>query len=360
MESGVARRPVPDLVAYRDELRRFVYRSGNLMRPIQELARRRPARVVFAEGEDERTLRAVQTVLDEGTAEPVLVGRRAVIGAKVRALGLRMDLDRSVRVVHPEEDAALFAPLTQLYQRKVGRRGVNPAFAERRVHTRPSVAAALLLETGEADAALLGGRSDWMNEWGHALDIIGKRDEVGRASALTALVLPAGHLFFADTHLLLDPTAEELCEVTCLAAEQVRAFGIVPKVALLSHSSFGSSHAASARRVRQALALVRARAPGLDVDGEMQADAALVPALRALAVADSTLDGPANLLVFPSLDAANIALNLVKAAADGLQIGPMLLGMRRPVHVLVPGVTARGIANLAAIAGAQAATSSVG
>jgi malate dehydrogenase (oxaloacetate-decarboxylating)(NADP+) len=355
MESGVARRPVADLAAYRDELRRFVFRSGNLMRPIQELARRRPARVVFAEGEDERTLRAVQTVLDEGTAEPVLVGRRAAVAAKARALGLRMDLDRSVRVVHPEEDAALFAPLAELYLRKVGRRGITPAQAERRVRTRPSVAAALLLEAGEADAALLGGRADWMREWEHARDIVGKRPEVGRAYGLTALVIPAGHLFFVDTHLRLDPSAEELCEMTCLAAEQVRAFGIAPKVALLSHSSFGASQAPSARRMRQALALIRARAPGLEVDGEMHADAALAPALRALAVADSPLEGAANLLVFPSLDAANIALNLLKAAAEGLQIGPLLLGMRRPVHVLVPGVTARGMANLAAIAAAQAA-----
>jgi malate dehydrogenase (oxaloacetate-decarboxylating)(NADP+) len=353
MESGVARRPIAELDAYRADLRRFVFRSGNLMRPIQERACRRAARVVFSEGEDERTLRAVQTVLDEGTAEPILVGRRAVVEAKARALGLRMDLERSVRVLHPEEDGSLFARLIALYQSRVCRKGITPAAAERRVLSRPSVAGALLLEAGEAEAALLGGRGDWMGEWEHARVVIGKRADVSRAYAMSALIIPAGTLFFVDTHLMLDPTAEQLCEMTCLAAEQVRGFGIAPKVALLSHSSFGGSGAPSAQRMRRALALIRAAAPDLEVDGEMHGDAALVPAIRARAVPDPRLEGAANLLVFPSLDAANICFNLVKATADGLQLGPMLLGMQKPVHVLAPSVTARGIANLAAIASAQ-------
>jgi malate dehydrogenase (oxaloacetate-decarboxylating)(NADP+) len=355
MESGVARRPIADLDAYRTELTRFVFRSGNLMRPVQELARRHPARVVFAEGEDERTLRAVQTVLDEGTAEPILVGRRAVIEARARAMGLRMDLAGSVRVLDPVADEEVFAPLVALYKAKVGRRGITPAAAERRVASRPTVAAALLLESGQADAALVGGRGDWMGEWEHALAIIGKRPEVSRAYALSAVITQGATLFFVDTHLLLDPTAEQLCEMTLLAAEEVRGFGITPKVALLSHSSFGSSGAEGARKMRAALKLIRAAAPGLEVDGEMHGDAALVPAIRARAVPDPRLEGTANLLVFPNLDAANIAFNLVKAVSDGLQVGPMLLGMNRPVHVLVPSVTARGMANLAAVAGSQAA-----
>ncbi|MCX8133582.1 MAG: NADP-dependent malic enzyme [Roseococcus sp.] len=355
METGVARRPIADFAAYRQELARFVFRSGNLMRPVQELARRRPARVVFAEGEDERTLRAVQTVLDEGTAEPILIGRRAAVAERVRALGLRMALGESVQVLHPEEDAARFAPLVELYKRKVGRAGITPAAAERRVASRPTVAATLLVESGAADAAIVGGRGDWMREWEHVLGVIGKRADVSRAYALSALIVPGGTLFFVDTHLMLDPTAEQLCEMTLLAAEEVRGFGITPKVALLSHSSFGASGAPSARKMRAALKLIRAAAPELEVDGEMHGDAALVPAIRARAVPDPQLSGTANLLVFPNLDAANIAFNLVKAVSDGLQLGPMLLGMNRPVHVLVPSVTARGIANLAAIAGSQVA-----
>jgi malate dehydrogenase (oxaloacetate-decarboxylating)(NADP+) len=355
MESGVARRPIADLEAYRRELGRFVFRSGSLMRPVQELAQRRPARVVFGEGEDERTLRAVQTVLDEGTAEPILIGRRAVIEARARALGLRMDLSGSVRVLHPEEDPERFAPLVALYQQKVGRRGITPAAAERRVASRPTIAAALLVEAGEADAALVGGRGDWMREWEHVLAVIGKRADVHRAYALSAVITQGATLFFVDTHLMLEPTAEQLCEMTLLAAEQVRGFGLVPKVALLSHSSFGASGAESARKMRRALGMIRAAAPGLEVDGEMHGDAAIVPAIRARAVPDPRLEGMANLLVFPSLDAANIAFNLVKAVSDGLQVGPMLLGVNRPVHVLVPSVTARGIANLAAVAGAEVA-----
>ena len=353
MDSGVARRPIADFATYRADLTRFVFRSGNLMRPVQELARSRPARIVFAEGEDERTLRAVQTVLDEGTAEPILIGRAAVIAETVQRLGLRMALGRSVRVLHPEERPELFAPMIKLYQAKVGRRGITPAAAERRFASRPTVAAALLLESGEADAAIVGGRSEWMREWEHVLACIGVRGNVSRAYACSAVITTNGTLFFVDTHLLLDPTAEQVAEMTLLAAEQVRSFGITPKVALLSHSSFGASGAPGARKMREALKLIRAAAPEIEVDGEMHGDAALVPLLRARAVPDSRLEGTANLLVFPNLDAANIAFNLVKAVADGLQVGPMLLGMNKPIHVLTPSVTARGIANLAAVAGAQ-------
>ncbi|MDB5415939.1 MAG: NADP-dependent malic enzyme [Rubritepida sp.] len=353
MDSGVARRPIADFDAYRADLTRFVFRSGNLMRPVQELARRRPARIVFAEGEDERTLRAVQTVLDEGTAIPILIGRAAVVEAKVRALGLRMALGSSVTVLHPEEHPQVFGPLVKLYQGKVGRHGITADAAERRVASRPTVAAALLLESGEVDAAIVGGRAEWMREWDHALACIGKRSNVSRAYALSAVITQGATLFFVDTHLLIDPTAEQLAEMTLLAAEEVRGFGIVPKVALLSHSSFGASGAPSARKMRDALRLIRTASPELEVDGEMHGDAAIVPAIRAKAVPDPKLEGMANLLVFPNIDAANIAFNLVKAVSDGLQVGPMLLGMNKPIHVLVPSVTARGIANLAAVAGSQ-------
>ncbi|HWL80545.1 MAG TPA: NADP-dependent malic enzyme [Roseomonas sp.] len=354
MESGVATRPIADFDAYRETLERFVYRSGDLMRPVIHAARKAPKRVVYSEGEDERVLRAVQSVLDDGIAEPVLIGRRSVIEAKVKAMGLRMDLAESVRLLDPAEDTAVFGPLVEVYRQKVGRRGVPPDTAERVVRLRPAVAAALLLEAGHVDAALVGGQGEWMRLWHQVYDVIGKKETAKRVYAMTGVILPAGTLFFVDTHLLVDPTAEQVAEMTLLAAEQVRAFGLHPRVALLSHSSFGASQAPSARKMREALQLIRTAAPELEVDGEMHADAALVPAIRERAVHDSPLTDSANLLVMPNLDSANITYNLVKAAADGLQLGPLLLGMRKPIHVLVPSVTARGIANLTAVASTQA------
>jgi malate dehydrogenase (oxaloacetate-decarboxylating)(NADP+) len=354
MESGVARRPIADLQRYRNDLERFVFRSGNLMRPVFEAARKRLVRVAFGEGEDARTLRAVQTVLDEGLAEPVLIGRREVILARAAAMGLRMDFSQSVQIMDPATDEAAFAPLVALYERKVGRRGIPPSQAERNLRTRPTVAAALLLEAGLVEGSLCGGTGDWFAHWHQVFDVIGKRPEVARVFALSALIVPNGHLFFVDTHLTVEPSAEQIVDMTLLAAEQIRAFGIIPKAALLSHSSFGSSGAPSARRMREALRLLQARAPDFEVDGEMHADAALSPTIRARAVADGRLTDAANLLVFPSLDAANIAFNLLKAAGEGLQVGPMLLGVAKPIHVLVPSVTARGIVNMTALAAAQA------
>lgn len=355
MASGVATRPIEDFSAYRSRLERNVFRSGNLMRPVFEAARKRPRRIAYAEGEDERTLRAVQSVLDEGIAEPYLIGRAEVIAARCEALGLRMSVGDSVKVLDPSRDTGVFGPLVDLYRRKVSRRGVPPEAAARRVATRTAVAASLLLEAGLVDAALCGGTQDWMDQWHHVLDVIGKRDDVGRVYAVSGLITRNGeHMFVVDTHLCVEPSAAQIAEMTLLAAEQVRAFGLQPKVALLSHSSFGASHAPSARRMREALALIQARDPALEVDGEMHADAALVPAIRDRAVPDGKLSGAANLLVMPGIDAANIAFNLAKAATDGLQLGPLLLGMKKPAHVLVPSVTARGILNLTALAVAEA------
>jgi malate dehydrogenase (oxaloacetate-decarboxylating)(NADP+) len=353
MASGVAARPIEDFAAYQETLERFVYRSGDLMRPVVFAARKQPRSVVYSEGEDERVLRAVQTVLDDEVAEPVLIGRRDVIEAKVKAMGLRMDLNQSVRVLDPAQDTEVFGPLVEVYRGKVARRGVPADSCERVVRTRPATAAALLLETGQVDAAMVGGLGEWMRQWHQAYDVIGKDEHVGRVYAMTGVILPAGTLFFVDTHLLVEPTAEQVAEMTVLAAEQVRAFGLTPKAALLSHSNFGASQAPGARKMREALRLIRMCAPDLEVDGEMHADAALVQAVREKAVTDSPLTEGANLLVFPNLDAANIAYNLVKATGDGLQIGPMLLGMNKPIHVLVPSVTARGIANLTALAVTQ-------
>jgi malate dehydrogenase (oxaloacetate-decarboxylating)(NADP+) len=350
MESGVARRPIADFALYQRDLERFVFRSGQLMHPVFEAARQAPRRVVYGEGEDERVLRAAQTLVDDGIARPILLGRRAIIERKVREMGLRIDLADSVRVLDPAQDNDVFGPLVPDYQRMAGRRGIPPEDAARGLTRRNTVAAAMLLHAGLADAAICGGSVNWWRQMQYLLPIIPRRPAVTRVYALGCLILQHGVLFICDTHMVVDPTADQIAEMTTLAAEAVREFGITPKAALLSHSNFGASDSESARKMRRALALLRERAPELEVDGEMHADAALVEAIRNRAVPDSRLGGTANLLVMPTLDAANIAFTLLQAAADGLPVGPMLLGMSKPIHVLVPSVTARGIVNLSALA----------
>ncbi len=355
MRSGVAKRPIADFDAYRRELERFVFRSGQLMRPVFEAAKASPQRIVYAEGEDPRVLRAVQTLVDDGIARPILLGRREHITARVREMGLRLDLGGAVQILDPSADAAVFDPLVAQYQHLVGRRGTPADAASRRIVRRPTVAAAMLLQSGQCDAAICGGTGDWWRHMQYVMPIIPRRPDVSRIYALSCLILQAGALFVCDTHMNVEPTAAQVAEMTGLAANAVRAFGIVPKAALMSHSSFGSSNSDSARRMRQALALVRAAHPELEVDGEMHPDAALVETLRDRAVPDSRLSGTANLLVMPGLDAANIAYNLLKAGADGLPIGPLLLGMSKPIHVLIPSVTARGIVNISAVAAMEGA-----
>ncbi|WP_395848138.1 NADP-dependent malic enzyme [Cystobacter fuscus] len=354
MDSGVARRPIADFEAYQRELELFVYRSGQLMRPVFEVARRTPRRVAYAEGEDDRVLRAVQSVVDEQIAQPVLIGRRRVITERIKELGLRLEVGRDVRVVDPSEDTDIIQPLIKRYQTLVDRKGVPLDAAARRVVRRPTVAACMLLESGEVDAALCGGRDDWGRHMTYVMPIIPKRQDVGRIYALSALILQNGALFFCDTHVNIDPTAEQVAEMTLLAADAVRRFGVTPKAALLSHSSFGAGNSQSAIKMRQALKLVRQRAPDLEVDGEMHADAALSETLRHRLVSHSPLTGSANLLVMPTLDAANIAMTLLSAASEALLVGPLLLGISKPVQVLVPRVTARGIVNMTALAVAQA------
>jgi malate dehydrogenase (oxaloacetate-decarboxylating)(NADP+) len=358
MRTGVARRPIHDFAAYKRDLEKFVFRSGQLMRPVFEAAKQILRTIVYAEGEDERVLRAVQTIVDDGIAHPILLGRRSVIAGRIKDMGLRMTLGDSVRVLDPAVDRDVFDPLVGAYQHLVGRRGVPLEAAARRVGSRATVAASMLLHGGIADAAILGGSGTWTRHLEYMRPIIPMRPDVTRMYALSALILSNGALFFCDTHVTIDPTAEEIAEMTLLAAEAVRGFGIVPKAALLSHSSFGGSNSTSARKMRRALALLRERAPELEVDGEMHADAALSETIRDRAVPDSKLTGTANLLVMPTLDAANIAFNLLKASAEGLPVGPILLGMSRPVHVLVPSVTARGIVNISAIAAMEVSAAS--
>jgi malate dehydrogenase (oxaloacetate-decarboxylating)(NADP+) len=357
MDSGVATTPITDWAAYREQLEQFVFRSGQLMRPVFEAARKSPARIAYAEGEDERVLRAVQTVIDEGIAVPVLIGHRDEIARRVSDMGLRMRLGDQVEILDPSQDHTVFDPLVAPYQQLVGRRGVPPEAAARRIRTRSTVAAAMLLHTGAVQAALCGGSSDWWRQIEYLLPIIPKRPDVSRIFALSALILQAGALFMCDTHMNVDPTAEQIAEMTMFAAAAVRGFGVAPKIALLSHSSFGASKSPAARKMRDALAIIRASCPELEIDGEMHADAALSDAIRSRALPTTTLSGTANLLVMPNLDAANIAFNLLKAAADALPIGPLLLGTSAPAHVLVPSVTARGIVNLSALASLEAASS---
>jgi malate dehydrogenase (oxaloacetate-decarboxylating)(NADP+) len=356
MLSGVAKRPIHDFDAYRRELEIFVYRSGQLMRPVFEAAKKNPRRIVYADGADERVLRAVQTIVDDGIAQPVLLGNRDIIQRRVREMGLRLNLDESVRVLDPAVDRDVFDPLVGTYQLLVGRRGVPPEAAARRITNRPAVAAAMLLHAGMVDAAIVGGTGDWTRHLSYVMPIVPTRPNVTRIYAMSALILNNGVLFFCDTHVTPDPSAEEVAEMTLLAAEMVHTFGLTPKAALVSHSSFGTSLSQSSRKMRQALELIRQRAPMLEVDGEMHADAALSEAIRDRAVPDSRLTGTANLLVMPSLDAANIGFNLLKAAGDGLPVGPILLGMSQPIHVLVPSVTARGIVNLSAIVAGEVRT----
>jgi malate dehydrogenase (oxaloacetate-decarboxylating)(NADP+) len=356
MDSGVARRPIADLAAYRRSLARYAYRSIQLMMPVFEAARRLPRRrVAYAEGEADRVLRAAQTVVDEQLARPVLVGRRAVIEARCAELGLRFALDADVDVVDPSADTGPIADLAEAYVRTIERRGVPPDEARRRIRRRSTIAAAMLFDTGQVDAALCGGPGDWWTDMRMLLDIVPRSAGIDRVSALTAVVLPKGTLFLCDTHLNVDPSAEQIAEMTRLAAEQVQRFGMTPKVALVSHSNFGGSNSPSARKMRHALALLKEQAPGLAVDGEMRADLALDPLLRAASVTQSPLCDAANLLVMPSLDAANIALTLLSAATDGLVVGPILLGLDKPAHVLVPSTTTRGIVNMTALAVASAA-----
>jgi malate dehydrogenase (oxaloacetate-decarboxylating)(NADP+) len=358
MESGVARRPIQDFEAYENELEKFVYRSGQLMRPVFDVARQNPRRVVYAEGEEERVLRAVQTVVDEGLAHPTLIGRRNVILEKTKKLSLRLDFNKQVRILDPLSDREFFAPLTERYQRLVERRGVQPESAARWITTRHGIAAAMLLEAGDVDAALCGGLGDWTRQLTNILPIIPRSPDVGRLYSLSALILPNGALFFCDTHVNVDPTAEQIAEMTLLAAKTVRRFGLAPKAALLSHSSFGTAQSPGAIKMRKALSLLRLLKPDFEFDGEMHADTALSETLRARMVSNSPLTGSANLLVMPTLDAANIALTLLSAATEALLVGPLLLGVSKPVHVMVPSVTARGIVNMTALAVAQAAAPS--
>src|SRR5271165_5182971 len=352
MESGVATRPIADLEAYGQRLLQFVYHSGTLMQPIFAAARTvapQHNRVVYAEGEDERVLRAVQIVVDEKLAAPILVGRPAVIERSLKRHGLRIRIGEHLSIVNPDQDER-FREYWQSYHALTERHGVTAQYAKLEMRRRTTLIGAMLLKKGEADGMICGTISTTARHLHYIDQVLGHRAEASVYGTMTGLILPGRQLFIVDTHVNLDPTAAELAELAQLAADQLSAFGLIPKVALLSHSNFGSSSAPSAEKMRAALALLHERLPGLEVDGEMHGDCALDEAARAAVLPGSTLRGGANLLVCPDLDSANIAYNLLKSAAGhNVAIGPILLGCAAPAHILTPAATVRRIVNMTAL-----------
>ena len=348
MDSGVATRPIEDFDAYFQRLNEFVFRSGLIMKPLLDQAKLAPKRVVYAEGESTRVLRAVQQAVDEALVEPILIGRRDVVAMRLKRLGLRIRIGEHFELVDPEGDPR-YREYWELYHSITARHGRSRNEARRIVRTNTTVIAALMVKRGEADAMLCGATGRFPQHLPPLFSIIGVRDGVKRAAALSMLILPKGTFFLCDPFVNPGPTAEQIADYTIMAAEEVRRFGIEPRAALLSHSNFGSSHRETAAKMRDALKLVRKMAPDLQIDGEMHADAALSQEIRDRLVPDSTLSGSANLLIMPSLDAANIAYNMLRMLNDGVAVGPMLLGMKQTAHVMQESVTVRGIVNMTAL-----------
>jgi len=351
-ESGVATRPIKDYEAYRTQLQQFVYHSGTLMKPIFAAARKAPAqrkRIVFAEGEDERILRAVQVVLDEKLARPILIGRPAVINKRIEQYGLRMRVDIDFELVNPEYDER-YRRYWQTYHRMTERKGVTEPYAKIEMRRRNTLIGSMLIHDHAADGMICGSFGRFNLHLHYVDQVIGRREGASCYGAMNGLMLPNRVVFLVDTHVNYDPSAEQLCELTIAAAEEIKRLGVQPKAALLSHSNFGTHDDPSAQKMRQTLALIQQRAPWLEVDGEMHGDCAIDAAIRKNIMPNSGLTGEANLLVMPSLDAANIAYNLLKTAAgNNVAIGPILLGAARPVHVLTPSATVRRVVNMTAL-----------
>ncbi|MEM9629089.1 MAG: NADP-dependent malic enzyme [Pseudomonadota bacterium] len=355
MESGVAARPIMHMNAYRERLSQFIFRSGFIMKPIFERARERPMRVVFSDGEEFKVLRAVQALHEDRLVKPILIGRPDVIQSRIDRLGLALDIENDVELCNPLSDPR-YNDYVAHYRERRGRSGVTPVAAREIIRTRSSAIAAVMVDRGEADALIAGPTGRFVNHLNEIKGVLGRRRDMHDMSTLHLVILENRPLFFADTYVSYDPSAEELAETTVRAADMVRWFGIEPRVALVAHSNFGSRQSPTTDKMREALELVRDRAPELEVDGEMHADTALSAEIRADILPDSTLKGDANLLIMPSLDAANVAYNLVKVATGSVSIGPILMGPAKPAHIVTPSVTARGIINLAAVAAVEAQT----
>ena len=350
MESGVATRPIADFDAYRERLSQFVYHSGLIMKPVFAGAKRSPKRVAYAEGEEERVLRAVQVVVDEAMAKPILIGRPEVIAARIEKFGLRLVAGKDFELVNINSDPR-YKSYWQAYYQLMGRKGISPEDAKEAVLRKPSLVGTLLLQMGDCDALLCGTVGKYQAHLQHVANVIGRRPDAPVFAAMNGLLLPNRTVFICDTYVNRNPSAEELVEIARLAADEVRRFGLVPKVALLSHSNFGSDDSKSARKMREARELLARRVPGLEVDGEMHGDAALSEVIRSRVHPDSHLKGEANLLIMPNLDAANISFNLLKiTGGEGVTVGPILLGAQKPVLIATPSATVRRLVNLTALA----------
>ena len=349
MESGVATRPIKDFDAYRDTLEGHVYKSGTLMRPVYTQASRSPKRVAFAEGEEMRVLHAAQTIVDDGIAYPILIGREDVIMHRIETAGLRLKPGKDFELVNSGSDKR-YDDYWQTYYSLRARSGITPALAKSHVRTRGSVIGALMVHKNDADALICGTIGRYSRHLQNVRNVIGIDDNASCLAALNVLIMPTGTYFICDAHANPNPTAEEISETVMLAAKQIKLFGITPRVALLSHSNFGSHEHPEGKKMREAARLIRAQNPDFEIDGEMAADTALSDRIRGLIFPDCELKSAANLLVMPNIDAANISFNMLKVLADAVVIGPLLLGTKQPAHILTPSVTARGIVNATAVA----------
>ena len=349
MDSGVAARPIKSMTAYRASLDAFVFRTGLLMKPVFDAAKRNPMKVVFAEGEEPVVLRAVQSIVDNGIAKPILIGRPKVIELRIKKFGLRIEAGKDFELVNPESDPRYWDYWTS-YHAIMERRGISPDTAKAIVRTRTSVIAALMVHRGEADALITGVVGRFRKKLQYVMDVIGKQDGTNVIAAMGTLNTAEGTYFVCDTDVNSDPNASEIAEITMMAAEKMKIFAIRPRIALLSHSSFGSYEDKSARKMKKALEILREKAPHLEIDGEMTADMALNEEYRKQVFPNSRLHGPANLLVVPNLDSAHIAVGLARAVSNAVTVGPILLGVRMPVHVLTPSASERRVMNMTAIA----------
>lgn len=349
MESGVATRPIEDFEEYEHKLQQYFFRSQLVMRPVFSRAQENPKRVVYCEGEEERVLQATQIVLDENLAKPILIGRESVIRERIERLGLRMEPGKHFDLVNPQDDPR-YRDYWEAYHGVMERSGVTPDDAKTVVRTNTTVIGSLMVYKDEADALICGTQGQFHSHLNDIIDIIGLKPGVETPAALSPLLISRGTYFFCDTQVNSNPTVAQISEMTLLAAEEVRRFGLRPKVALLSHSNFGTVNSTSSEKMRAAYADIRRRDPELEIDGEMQADTALSEVIRQRIMPNSQLTGQANLLIMPNVESANIAFNMVKTFSDGISIGPVLLGAARPAHVLTPATTTRGIVNMTALA----------
>jgi malate dehydrogenase (oxaloacetate-decarboxylating)(NADP+) len=353
MESGVAQRPIADFAAYRDQLNRFVFRSGLVMKPMIERAQGQGKRIAFADGEDERVLRATQVMLEDGIGRSILIGRPSVIEQRIERFGLALRAGRDFDIINPEDDPR-YRDYVDLFHDLVGRKGVTPDTAKTIVRTNTTVIGTLAVKRGEADALICGLQGRFIK---HARDIhsvIGLSDGASQLSALSMLVMNRGVFFLADTYVNIDPTADELVSITLQARDHLKRFNIEARAALLSYSNFGSRDGDTSLKMREVYQKLRTVAPDLVVDGEMQGDLAINEGLRDRYVPSSVLRGEANLLIFPNLEAANLSMTLLKELNNALPVGPILMGSKQPAHILAPSVTSRGVVNMAAIAASEA------